>query len=132
MSSEATSPRPTKGWTYPGVLIIATVTFAIVMLVDVLLNNKVTQISNVGIAVVTIIASIKVRINDRTSAIWSAPIVWFIALETVGQLAHQSGNTLARKQILHLAYGLANHSYWILGSVVLAAAITTLRRARRP
>jgi len=132
MSIEEPKPRRTSGWTYPGVFVLTTGIFMLVMLTDVLMNRKVSQISDIGILVVTIIASLKVRINDRSSAIWAPPIVWLVALESVGQLADKSGNTLVRKQILHVAYGLANHAFWIIGSVLLAIVITWMRRAARP
>ena len=133
MTEMEQSPENTptlKGWTYQGVFVINTLLFMVVMAADCIVNHTVTMWSEVGILVITVIAALKVRRNDLTAVVWSPPIVWLIALETVGQIDKQEGGTAAHRQLLHLSYGLANHAMWILGSVIVAIVITTIRRFR--
>jgi hypothetical protein len=101
------------------------------MAADCLINDTVTQWSEIGIVAVSAVAAVNVRPNDLMAAVWSPPIIWLIALETVGQIGHQQGGTFSHQQILHLAYGLANHAAWILGAVAVAVVIISIRRLRR-
>lgn len=129
---QARTPDVTvQGWTYQGVFVLSTLSFMAIMAVDCLIHDTVTSWSEIGIVVVSAVAALNVRRNDVMAAVWSPPIIWLISLETVGQIGHQQGGTFIRKQILHLAYGLANHAAWILGSVLIAVAITSVRRLRR-
>ena len=129
---EANAPAPVaQGWTYQGVFVLSTLSFMVIMAADCLINDTVTAWSEIGIVAVSTVAALNVRRNDLMAAVWSPPIIWLIALETVGQIGHQQGGTFAHKQILHLAYGLANHAVWILGAVLVAIVITSIRRLRR-
>lgn len=128
---EASTPAPAaQGWTYQGVFVLSALSFMVIMAADCLINDTVTAWSEIGLVVVSAVAALNVRRNDLMAAVWSPPIIWLIALETVGQIGHQQGGTFIRKQILHLAYGLANHAAWILGSVLIAVVITSVRRLR--
>ena len=128
---EAKSPAPVgQGWTYQGVFVLSTLCFMIIMAADCLINDTVTSWSEFGIVLVSAVAAVNVRRNDLMAAVWAPPIVWLISLETVGQIGKQQGGTFVRKQILHLAYGLANHAVWIIGAVIVAAVITLIRRFR--
>jgi hypothetical protein len=128
---EAKSPAPVgQGWTYQGVFVLSTLCFMIIMAADYLINDTVTSWSEFGIVLVSAVAAVNVRRNDLMAAVWAPPIVWLISLETVGQIGKQQGGTFVRKQILHLAYGLANHAVWIIGAVIVAAVITLIRRFR--
>jgi hypothetical protein len=127
----AIAPAP-RGWTYQGVLILSCVSMMIVMTIDILVTNEIGMISNVGLVLVGLIGSIKVRLADYQAAIWVVPITWVVALLTVGQLAPMRGGSFLREQILHLAYGLAMHAWWILGATALSAGVAIFRRGRKP
>lgn len=129
---EASAPAPVaQGWTYQGVFVLSALSFMVIMAADCIINETVTTWSEIGIVAVSAVAALNVRRNDVMAAVWSPPIIWLIALETTGQIGYQQGGTFVHKQILHLAYGLANHAAWILGSVLVAVAITSVRRLRR-
>jgi len=121
-----------QGWTYPGVIILASVAMMLVMAIDIVVTGDIGIVSNVGLIFVGVIASIKVRTADYQAAIWVVPIAWILALLTTGQLAPMRGGSLLREQVLHLAYGLAMHAWWILGATALSASIAIFRRGRQP
>lgn len=124
------SQKKESGWTYQGVFVIVTAVLIPAMLADVFLNHKVDLISNVALLIACAVAAWKVRLSDYTAAIWVGPLMWFAILMTVGQLAPKRGGSFLREQALHIAYGLAAHAGWIIGSAVLAAAITLFRKSR--
>ena len=120
------------GWTYPGVIILTSVAMMIVMAIDIVATGDIGIVSNVGLVIVSLIGALKVRTADYQSAIWVAPIAWLIALLTTGQLAPMRGGSFLREQVLHLAYGLAMHAWWILGATALSAGVAIFRRGRLP
>jgi len=122
----------TRGWTYQGVLILSCISMMIVMTIDILVMSEIGMISNIGLVVVGLLGSLKVRIADYQAAIWVVPIAWVVALLTVGQLAPMRGGSFLREQVLHLAYGLAMHAWWILGATALSAGVAIFRRGRKP
>lgn len=122
----------TSGWTYKGVIILSCISMMIVMTIDILVTSEIGIISNIGLVIVGLLGAIKVRTADYQAAIWVVPIAWVVALLTVGQLAPMRGGSFLREQILHLAYGLAMHAWWILGATALSAGVAIFRRGRRP
>ena len=102
------------------------------MAIDIVATGDIGIVSNVGLVIVSLIGALKVRTADYQSAIWVAPIAWLIALLTTGQLAPMRGGSFLREQVLHLAYGLAMHAWWILGATALSAGVAIFRRGRRP
>ena len=121
-----------QGWTYPGVIILTSVAMMLVMALDIFITGDIGLVSNVGLVIVGMIGALKVRTADYQAAIWVAPIAWLIALLTTGQLAPMRGGSFLREQVLHLAYGLAMHAWWILGATALSASVAIFRRGRRP
>jgi hypothetical protein len=121
-----------RGWTYQGVIILSCISMMIVMAIDILMMSEIGMISNIGLVVVGLLGSIKVRTADYQAAIWVVPIAWVVALLTVGQLAPMRGGSFLREQVLHLAYGLAMHAWWILGATALSAGVAIFRRGRKP
>jgi hypothetical protein len=121
-----------QGWTYPGVIILSSVAMMLVMAIDIVVTGDIGIASNVGLIFVGVIASLKVRTADYQAAIWVVPIAWILALLTTGQLAPMRGGSFLREQVLHLAYGLAMHAWWILGATALSASIAIFRRGRQP
>jgi hypothetical protein len=121
-----------QGWTYPGVIILASVAMMLVMAIDIGVTGDIGIVSNVGLIFIGVIASLKVRTADYQAAIWVVPIAWLLALLTTGQLAPMRGGSFLREQALHLAYGLAMHAWWILGATALSASIAIFRRGRQP
>ena len=126
------SERALKGWTYPGVIILTSVVMMVVMAIDIVITGDIGLISNIGLVFVGIVGAVKVRTADYQASIWVVPIAWVIALLTTGQLAPMRGGSFLREQVLHLAYGLAMHAWWILGATALSASIAIFRRGRRP
>jgi hypothetical protein len=126
-----TSPAQ-QGWTYPGVIILTSAAMMVVMALDIIFTGDIGIISNIGLVVVGLVGAVNVRTADYQAAIWVAPIAWVIALLTTGQLAPMRGGSFLREQVLHLAYGLAMHAWWILGATALSAAVAIFRRGRQP
>jgi len=122
----------TRGWTYPGVIIIETFIMMIAMGVDALWQKELGIISNVSIVIVALIGALKVRRPDYLSAIWAPVLAWFIALMTVGQMLPKRSTHFVREQALHIVYGLAQHAWWILGATLLSAIVAIWRRNRKP
>lgn len=131
--SEPTEVSPShQGWTYPGVVILTSAAMMIVMAADIVFTGEIGMISNVGLVVAGIIGALNVRTADYQAGIWVVPIAWVVALVTVGQMAPMRGGSFVREQVLHIAYGLAMHAWWILGATALSASIAIFRRARQP
>jgi hypothetical protein len=120
------------GWTYPGVIILSSAAMMVVMALDIIFTGEIGIVSNIGLVIVGIVGATKVRTSDYQAAIWVTPIAWVIALMTTGQLAPMRGGSFLREQVLHIAYGLAMHAWWILGATALSATIAIFRRGRRP
>ena len=120
------------GWTYPGVIILTSAAMMVVMALDIIFTDDIGIISNIGLVIVGLVGAINVRTADYQAAIWVAPIAWVIALLTTGQLAPMRGGSFFREQVLHLAYGLAMHAWWILGATALSASVAIFRRGRQP
>lgn len=121
-----------KGLTYQGVMILACVFMMVVMALDIFLTGDIGMVSNISLVVIGLFGSIMVRIADYQAAIWVVPIAWVTALLTVGQLAPMRGGSFLREQILHLAYGLAMHAWWILGATAISASVAIFRRGQKP
>lgn len=121
-----------KGWTYPGVIVLTSISMMVVMAIDIFSNGDIGIMSNLGLVIVGLVAAVKVRTSDYQAGIWVVPIAWVIAILTTGQFAPMRGGSLLREQVLHLAYGLAMHAWWILGASALSASIVILRRGWRP
>lgn len=126
------TPPAQLGWTYPGVIILTSAAMMVVMALDIIFTGDIGIISNIGLVVVGLMGAVNVRTADYQAAIWVAPIAWVIALLTTGQLAPMRGGSFLREQILHLAYGLAMHAWWILGATALSAGVAIFRRGRQP
>lgn len=126
------TPPAQKGWTYPGVIILTCAAMMVVMALDIIFTGEIGIISNIGLVVVGLVGAVNVRTADYQAAIWVAPIAWVVALLTTGQLAPMRGGSFLREQVLHLAYGLAMHAWWILGATALSAGVAIFRRGRQP
>jgi hypothetical protein len=136
MANTTIEPQETApaqiGWTYPGVIILSSAVMMVLMALDIIFTGEIGLISNIGVVIVGLVASINVRTADYQAAIWVAPIAWVVALLTTGQLAPMRGGSFMREQLLHLAYGLSMHAWWILGATALSASIAIFRRGRQP
>jgi hypothetical protein len=120
------------GWTYPGVIILTSAAMMVVMALDIIFTGGIGIVSNIGLVVIGLVGAINVRTADYQAAIWVVPIAWVIALLTTGQLAPMRGGSFLREQVLHLAYGLSMHAWWILGSTAISASVAIFRRGRQP
>jgi hypothetical protein len=136
MANTPTKPidaRPArKGLSYSGVMILTCVAMMSLMALDISIAGDIGLISNVSIVMLGLIAAITVRKADYQAGIWVVPIAWLVAILTTGQLAPMRGGSFLREQILHLAYGLAMHAWWILGATALSAIVAIVRRGRKP
>lgn len=132
MTEPVAAESAQKGWTYQGVIILTSVAMVIVMALDILITGEIGMVSNIGLVIVGLIGALKVRVTDYQAAVWVVPIAWMIALLTSGQLAPMRGGSFMREQVLHLAYGLAMHAWWILGATALSASVAIFRRGRKP
>ena len=121
-----------KGWTYPGVIILTSAAMMVVMVLDIIFTGDIGIMSNVGLVIVGLVSAVNVRTADYQAAIWVAPIAWVIALLTTGQLAPMRGGSFLREQVLHIAYGLAMHAWWIFAATALSASVAIFRRGRQP
>ncbi len=131
MTETVAAESAQKGWTYQGVIILTSVAMVIVMALDILITGEIGMVSNIGLVIVGLIGAIKVRVTDYQAAVWVVPIAWLIALLTSGQLAPMRGGSFMREQVLHLAYGLAMHAWWILGATAISASVAIFRRGRK-
>lgn len=132
MTEPVAADSAQKGWTYQGVIILTSVAMVIVMALDILITGEIGMVSNIGLVIIGLIGALKVRVTDYQAAVWVVPIAWLIALLTSGQLAPMRGGSFMREQVLHLAYGLAMHAWWILGATALSASVAIFRRGRKP
>jgi hypothetical protein len=120
------------GWTYPGVIILSSAAMMVVMALDIIFTGDIGIVSNIGLVIVGIVGATKVRTADYQAAIWVSPSAWVVALMTTGQLAPMRGGSFLREQVLHIAYGLSMHAWWILGATALSASVAVFRRGRQP
>jgi hypothetical protein len=120
------------GWTYPGVIILTSAAMMVVMALDIIFTGGIGIVSNIGLVIIGLVGAINVRTADYQAAIWVVPIAWVVALLTTGQLAPMRGGSFWREQVLHLAYGLSMHAWWILGATALSASVAIFRRGRQP
>lgn len=132
MTEPVAADSAQKGWTYQGVIILTSVAMVIVMALDILITGEIGMVSNIGLVIIGLIGALKVRVTDYQAAVWVVPIAWLIALLTSGQLAPMRGGSFMREQVLHLAYGLAMHAWWILGATAISASVAIFRRGRKP
>ncbi len=121
-----------NGWTYPGVIILTSISMMVVMGIDIFTTGDIGIMSNLGLVIIALVAAANVRTSDYQAGIWVVPIAWVIAILTTGQFAPMRGGSLLREQVLHLAYGLAMHAWWILGATALSAGVVIFRRGRQP
>jgi hypothetical protein len=123
-------PRGNQGWTYQGVFILQGIFVIAVMGIDILVTDGIGVLSDVGLLTAALVSAVMVRTADWQSAIWSPVISWIIALLTVGQLATPTGGRFLAREVLHIGYGLAYHSRWIITATILAAIIAGVKRAQ--
>jgi hypothetical protein len=121
-----------KGLSYAGVMILTCISMMLIMALDIFITGDIGIIANSGLVILGLIAALIVRKSDYQAAIWVVPISWVVAILTTGQLAPMRGGSLLREQILHLAYGLAMHAWWILGATALSSGVAIFRRGRKP
>jgi hypothetical protein len=126
------APSARKGLSYTSVMILTCIAMMLLMALDISVTGDIGLISNIGIVVLGLIAAITVWKADYQAAIWVVPIAWLVAILTTGQLAPMRGGSFLREQILHLAYGLAMHAWWILGATAISAIVAIFRRGRKP
>jgi len=126
------APSVRKGLSYASVMILTCIAMMLLMALDISVTGDIGLISNIGIVVLGLIAAITVRKADYQAGIWVVPIAWLVAILTTGQLAPMRGGSFLREQILHLAYGLAMHAWWILGATALSAIVAIVRRGQKP
>jgi hypothetical protein len=123
-------PRGAHGWTFQGVFILQGIFVIAMMGLDIIFTDGIGILSDVGLLTAALVCALMVRGADWQAAVWAPVLTWVLALLTVGQLATPTGGRLLAREVLHLGYGLAYHSRWIIAASVLAALIAGIRRAR--
>lgn len=122
-----------RHWSYRAVFGWSLLLFVPVMAVDMVLNGKITRISEIGIIVVSVLAALLVERGALSAAFWAPPIVWLVAVETSGQIGVNWRIQSLRTQVEHTAYALAGHAIWLGAAVLSALLIVSIKRfATRP
>lgn len=117
-----------RHWSYPGVFGWSLLIFLPVMAADMLVSSKLTRISEIGIVLVAALGALVARRDSLSAAFWAPPIVWLIAVETVGQIGVNWRIQNAKTQVEHTAYALAGHAIWMGIACAVALVIVAIRR----
>lgn len=78
----------------------------------------------------TVIASLRVQVQDAIVPVLAAPIAMLIAALTVGQLNLGNSGTSLTSRAVALFFTFANNWLWIFASVIIALVVMIVRRSR--
>ena len=80
-----------------------------------------------------VVSSLLAERGSLSAAFWAPPIVWLIAVETVGQIGVNWRIENLKTQATFTAYALAGHALWIGIACASALLIVATRRlVQRP
>lgn len=131
-SSSARMPALTLGKDMPPVaayafVIIVTLIFG---LIDAMLGDGLGFLTGIALLFATLYTALRIRVSDAIVPVLAAPIAFFIAAITVGQLNPGSaGDSTTGRAVLFL-FNLGNNWLWIFGATILALIIMVIRRRR--
>ena len=96
-------------------------------LADVLIfGGEPGALSGFGLLMVSIFASLAIRSQDDSQAIFSPAIGFFAVVVTVGQI-HVTDTSLINR-LVSVFFILGNNWFWVIGSTIIALAVVAFRR----
>ena len=86
--------------------------------------------TGVFLLISTVIAALRVQVQDAIVPVLAAPIAMLIAALTVGQLNLGNAGTSMTSRSVEFFFTFANNWIWIFGSVLIALIVMIVRRSR--
>ena len=86
--------------------------------------------TGVFLLISTVIAALRVQVQDAIVPVLAAPIAMLIAALTVGQLNLGNAGTSMTSRSVEFFFTFANNWIWIFGSVLIAFIVMIVRRSR--
>ena len=86
--------------------------------------------TGVFLLIATIIAALRVQVQDAIVPVLAAPIAMLIAAATVGQLNLGNSGTSLTSRAVAFFFTFADNWFWIFASVIIALVLMIVRRAR--
>ena len=86
--------------------------------------------TGVFLLIATVIAALRVNVQDAIVPVLAAPIAMLIAAATVGQLNLGNSGTSLTSRGVAFFFTFADNWLWIFGSVIIALIIMIVRRSR--
>jgi len=86
--------------------------------------------TGVFLLISTVIAALRVQVQDAIVPVLAAPIAMLIAALTVGQLNLGNAGTSLTSRAVEFFFTFANNWIWIFGSVLIAFIVMIVRRSR--
>ncbi len=86
--------------------------------------------TGIFLLIATIIAALRVQIEDAIVPVLAAPIAMLIAAATVGQLNLGNSGTSLTSRAVAFFFTFADNWFWIFASVIIALVLMIVRRAR--
>ena len=110
-------------WIY-GITVGVTLVFG---LVDVLIfGGEPGALSGFGLLAVSVFASLAIRSQDDSQAIFAPAIAFFVMAMTVGQINVTDTSLINR--FVSVFFTLGNNWYWVIGSTIIALGVVAFRR----
>ena len=110
-------------WIY-GITVGVTLVFG---LVDVLIfGGEPGALSGFGLLAVSVFASLAIRSQDDSQAIFAPAIAFFVMAMTVGQINVTDTSLINR--FVTVFFTLGNNWYWVIGSTIIALGVVAFRR----
>jgi hypothetical protein len=110
-------------WIY-GITVGVTLVFG---LVDVLIfGGEPGALSGFGLLVVSVFASLAIRSQDDSQAIFAPAIAFFVMAMTVGQINVTDTSLINR--FVTVFFTLGNNWFWVIGSTIIALGVVAFRR----
>lgn len=86
--------------------------------------------TGIFLLIATVIAALRVQIQDAIVPVLAAPIAMLIAALTVGQLNLGNSGTSLTSRAVAFFFTFANNWLWIFASVIIALIVMIVRRSR--
>ncbi len=86
--------------------------------------------TGVFLLIATVIAALRVQVQDAIVPVLAAPIAMLIAAVTVGQLNLGNSGTSTASRAVAFFFTFANNWFWIFASVIIALIVMIVRRSR--
>jgi len=86
--------------------------------------------TGIFLLIATVIAALRVQIQDAIVPVLAAPIAMLIAAATVGQLNLGNSGTSLTSRAVAFFFTFADNWFWIFASVIIALVLMIVRRSR--